>query len=127
MISDVLVMSAFRRPTFRTAVAPIFHGAEEPWDSPPFIVAGAARAAGLSVSTIPFQNLFPGYTEVSDGKLLESVVKAHPARLAIFAADHFIASRSTASLYGVRIISNILRKWHPGMTILMCGRLVLQP
>lgn len=123
MPSDIVVVTPFRRHTFRTAAAPAYCGTEEPWDSPAFIIAGAARLAGLDVAVLPLQNLFPGYDEDDDTELLHSILAAHPARVALFAADNYVASRSTGASYGIRIISSMIREIHPGTVIAMCGRL----
>lgn len=105
---DGLIIAPFRRPTFRSAISS-FYPIEEPWDSPPLLIAGAVEATGASVRYLPLQNIFLGFDEERDQQLLREILNAHSARLVIYASDNFIASRSTAALYGIRLISKLLK------------------
>lgn len=119
---DVLVIAPFRRPTFRKAISSAYP-VMEPWDSPPLILAGALEAAGLHVGYLALQNLFDAWDEASDLPRLTGLLTASPARMVIFAADHFIASRSTASIFGIRTVSRLVRQLTPACVIGVTGRL----
>lgn len=119
---DVLIIAPFRRPVFRTAISRLYPF-NEPWDSPPLLIAGAVEDAGLEVKYLPLINLLNGFDEQQDMGLLEKVLNEHPARLVIFSADHFIPSRSTASIYGIRIISKKLNEKPDPPLIGLTGRL----
>ena len=104
---DVLVVSPFRRPTFRLAVSSAYPF-EEPWDSPPFITAGAVEAAGFEAAYLPLQNMFVSYLHARDSDTLKRLMEANQARILLFSSDHFIASRSTAGLFGLRVLTELL-------------------
>lgn len=118
-MTDVLVVAPFRKPTFRHAISPWYPG-EEPWDSPPFTAAGEIEAAGLEAGVLMLQNLFPAYDERNDREELRDLLDAHRARAVLFVSDPFVASRSTATLYGMRIVAELVR---PGTVLGACGRL----
>ncbi|MDX0698047.1 B12-binding domain-containing radical SAM protein [Sinorhizobium meliloti] len=98
---DVLVIAPFRQPTFRFGIAADYNQ-QEPWDSPPFQMAGAVEAAGFSAGLLQLINIFPGYNEEVHGEFLSQFLRASQAKVVLFATDYFIASRSTAALYGIR-------------------------
>ncbi|MGI8679975.1 MAG: B12-binding domain-containing radical SAM protein [Jatrophihabitans sp.] len=105
--AEVLVISPFRRPTFRHAIS-ASHPAQEPWDSPAFSIAACVERAGVSVDVLMLQTIYPGYDEDSDADELTGVLKEFEPRLVLFVSDQFIASRSTATLYGMQIVTKIL-------------------
>lgn len=87
------------------------------------MAAGALEAAGLSVAVLPLQNFYPGFNEGTHMRELDRLLEEHPARVVLFASDHFIASRSTAGLYGIRMITNLLTRKSPRPLIGISGRL----
>ncbi|RJT32605.1 radical SAM protein [Mesorhizobium waimense] len=109
---DVLVIAPFRQPTFRFGIAADYKH-QEPWDSPPFLMAGAVEAAGFSARLLQLINIFPGYSEEAHGAILSQLLRASHAEVVLFVADHFIASRSTAALYGMRQV--VAHMAHSGM------------
>lgn len=106
---DVLVISPFRRPDFRHAVSPS-HPFEEPWDSPPFVAAAVCEAAGYETALLALQNVYVGFDEHADADELRQLLAQFEPRLVLFAGDHFIPSRSTATRYGIEIVSRMLRE-----------------
>ncbi len=119
--ADILVISPFRRPDFRHAVSPS-HPFEEPWDSPPFVTAAACEGAGHRTAVLVLQNVYTGFDESVDTENLRELLRLHDPRLVIFTGDHFIASRSTATRYGIDIVSKLFRE--QGQPLIgVCGRL----
>ncbi len=118
----VLVLTPFRRPTFRTAISPRYPR-EEPWDSPALVTAGALEDAGFEVELLPLQNIFVSFDEARDPALLEDLLEARSADVYIFSSDPFIASRSTSGLYGIRVVSRLIRARRPESAIGVVGRL----
>lgn len=106
---DVLVISPFRRPDFRHAVSPS-HPFEEPLDSPPFVAAAASEGAGFSTAVLALQNVFSGFDQQSDLDELHAIVGGFDPQLVLFSSDHFIASRSTATAYGIELAAGLLRR-----------------
>lgn len=122
MSLDVLVLAPFRRPTFRKAITDRYP-VQEPWDSPPLIVAGGLEAKGLVVEYLALQNLFDSWNEERDLGKLRKVLASASARLVIFASDYFIPSRSTATLFGIRLVCRELRAADAKVAIGVVGRL----
>jgi radical SAM superfamily enzyme YgiQ (UPF0313 family) len=104
---EVLVIAPFRRPTFRKAIS-AWYPTEEPWDSPPLVVAGALEATGLTVRYLALQNLLDAFDPDEDLPALHGLLEDHDPRVVVFASDSFIASRSTATLPGVRAVCEVL-------------------
>jgi radical SAM superfamily enzyme YgiQ (UPF0313 family) len=119
---DVLVLEPFRRPTFRKAISSQYP-VQEPWDSPPLLLAGALRDVGLDVDYLALQNLLASWDEPRDLALLRRMLAAVPSRLVIFSGDYFIPSRSTATLFGIRVVSRELRAARPDVVVGVAGRL----
>ncbi|WP_042512107.1 hypothetical protein [Bacillus cereus] len=119
---DVLVLAPFRRAVFRNAVSSLYPFIE-PIDSPPLLVAGAIQSKGLGVNYFPLINLFNGYNEETDYPKLYELLKNNPSKMVVFSADNFIPSRSTASVYGIRTISRILRDINPRVIVGVTGRM----
>lgn len=119
---DVMVITPFRRPTFRGAISSWYPG-EEPWDSPPFSVAGTLEAAGLDVGVLTLQTIFPAFHEPSDTPVLRSMLASTPAKVALFVSDPLVASRSTATTYGMRIVTEVLNTLDHDPLAGVCGRL----
>ncbi|MFB5584737.1 B12-binding domain-containing radical SAM protein [Bacillus albus] len=119
---DVLVLAPFRRAVFRNAVSSLYPFIE-PIDSPPLLVAGAIQSKGLGVNYFPLINLFNGYNEETDYSKLYELLKNNPSKMVVFSADNFIPSRSTASVYGIRTISRILRDINPRVIVGVTGRM----
>jgi anaerobic magnesium-protoporphyrin IX monomethyl ester cyclase len=119
--TDVLVVSPFRRPDFRHAVSPS-HPFEEPWDSPPFVTAAACEAAGHRTAILALQNVYAGFDEAEDMVGVRELLSRYNSGVVIFTGDHFIASRSTATFYGIDIISKLIRERSDAL-IGVCGRL----
>ncbi|GDY33980.1 B12-binding domain-containing radical SAM protein [Gandjariella thermophila] len=122
MTLDVLVIAPFRRPTFRKAISE-HYPVQEPWDSPPLIVAGGLEAAGLTVEYLALQNILDSWDEPRDLPKLREMLADMPARMVIFATDYFIPSRSTATLFGMRIAARELRADDSRVIIGAVGRL----
>jgi anaerobic magnesium-protoporphyrin IX monomethyl ester cyclase len=119
---DVLVVTPFRRPTFRGAISSWYPG-EEPWDSPPFCIAGALQLAGLEVAVLALQNIFPAFNEDADWRDLRSMLAAHDARVVLFVSDPLVASRSTATTFGIRMVVEALKDLTHDPLVGVCGRL----
>lgn len=119
---DVLVLSPFRRPVFRTAISPMYP-LEEPWDSPPLLIAGEIESAGFEVRYLPLQNIYTSFDEKEDVPQLKTILSQYKTRIVLFSSDHFIASRSTATLYGIRIVSTLIKEKDSLSYIGMTGRL----
>lgn len=119
--AEILVISPFRRPDFRHAVTPS-HPFEEPWDSPPFVLAGACEAAGFNTAVLALQNVYTGFDETRDIEGLRTLLARYRPRLVLFSGDHFIPSRSTATVYGIDVIARLLRS-QGSPAIGVCGRL----
>src|SRR5258705_1569054 len=119
---DVLVISPFRRTDFRHAVSPS-HPFEEPWDSPPFVAAAACEAAGHDTAVLALQNIYCGYDERLDTDKLRALLRRWRPRVALFAGDHFIASRSTATVYGMQVVGRLLAEEDERPLIGACRRL----
>jgi anaerobic magnesium-protoporphyrin IX monomethyl ester cyclase len=120
--TEALIISPFRRPTFRKAISSRYPG-REPWDSPPLAVASSLEKAGLSVTYLALQNILDAWDERHDLSRLRDMLSSVTPRLAIIATDYFIPSRSTATIYGTKIICRELRRLHPQITIGAGGRL----
>jgi radical SAM superfamily enzyme YgiQ (UPF0313 family) len=120
--TEVVVISPFRRPDFRHAVSPT-HPYEEPWDSPVFIAAGACEEAGFETTVLVLQNIYAGFDVDSDIDEVREMLKIHQAKLFLFVSDNFIASRSTATTFGIDIVSRLIRETNAGVQIGVCGRL----
>ncbi len=119
--ADVLVLTPFRRPDFRHAVS-TSHPFEEPIDSPAFVVAASCEAVGLHTKVLGLQNIYVGFDERTDLDDLRELLSTNLAPVVIFSSDHFIASRSTATLYGIDLVAQIVRSL--GATAIgVCGRL----
>jgi anaerobic magnesium-protoporphyrin IX monomethyl ester cyclase len=108
---DVLVLSAFRKPVFRGALNPRYP-IEEPWDSAPLVIAAAIESSGMSCSYLPLQNLYPSFDIERDFASLKQLLAEHRSRVVLFSSCNFVASRSTAAIYGIGIVSNILKSSH---------------
>ncbi|WP_112238874.1 B12-binding domain-containing radical SAM protein [Kribbella monticola] len=121
-MTDVLIVSPFRRPTFRKAISSAYP-VREPWDSAPLTIAGGVQAAGLAVDYLALQNLFDAWQEGKDLPVLRQILDEVPARMVIFAADYFVPSRSTATVFGMRIIGDELKRRDPKVVIGATGRL----
>jgi radical SAM superfamily enzyme YgiQ (UPF0313 family) len=119
---DVLVLTPFRRPTFRLAISADYP-VDEPWDSPAYLAAGAVEAAGLRTTVLPLQIIFAGYSPEQDEQRLRDLLAAHPARIVLFATDHLIASRSTAAVYGIGICAQLIRGNAPDTLLGVTGRI----
>lgn len=119
---DVLVITPFRRPTFRGAISSWYPG-EEPWDSPAFSVAGELEAAGIEVGVLTLQTIFPAFNESADLQDLAALLKSTPAKVVLFVSDPLVASRSTATTYGMRVVSEVLHSLDREPLIGVCGRL----
>jgi anaerobic magnesium-protoporphyrin IX monomethyl ester cyclase len=119
---DALVIAPFRRPTFRKAISNTYP-TQEPWDSPPLLVAGALEEVGLNVDYLALQNLFDSWDESRDLSSLIAMLQATPARMVIFSSDYFIPSRSTATIFGIRIIAREVRRLSPSTVVGVVGRL----
>lgn len=122
MLYDVLIIAAFRKPTFRTAISPLYR-IEEPFDSPPLHIAAGIENAGFTVQYLPLQNLFNGYDEKQDFDNLIKILTSYLAKIVIFSSDNFIPSRSTATLFGIQIISKLLKQINKSVYIGLTGRL----
>lgn len=122
MTLDVLVISPFRRPTFRKAISERYP-VREPWDSPPLIVAGGLEQRGLTVGYLALQNLFDSWEESRDLSRLREILMDVPTRMVLFTSDYFIPSRSTATLFGIRVVSKQMRAAHAEVIIGVAGRL----
>ncbi|MGW3120122.1 B12-binding domain-containing radical SAM protein [Streptomyces sp. NPDC001107] len=122
MTLDVLVVSPFRRATFRKAISNRYPG-QEPWDSPPLTVAGGLESAGLQVGYLALQNLFDAWDERRDLPRLREMLHAQPARVVLFASDYFIPSRSTATVFGMQIVAREARSADADVIIGSVGRL----
>ncbi|SDC61561.1 B12-binding domain-containing radical SAM protein [Shouchella lonarensis] len=121
-ITDVVVIAPFRRPTFRTAISKVYP-VSEPWDSPPLIITGEIHRVGLSVVYYPLINIMSGFDEDTDHEFLLNLIKDNPAKIYLFSTDYFIPSRSTAAVYGMKIISKIVKEVHRNSLIGTVGRL----
>jgi radical SAM superfamily enzyme YgiQ (UPF0313 family) len=121
-LKDVVVIAPFRRPTFRTAISKKYP-VDEPWDSPPLIITGELLNNGLSATYFPLINIFNAYNEDTDKEILEQFILDNPAKIYLFSSDHFIPSRSTASLYGMRILSRIIKSKNKNSIIGSIGRI----
>lgn len=122
MPADVLVVAPFRRPTFRKAISADYP-TEEPWDSAPLAVAGALVSAGLAVRYLALQNLLDGFDADADLARLVRLLESEPARIVLFASDGYVASRSTATLPGVRAVARALASRSGRPYVGMTGRL----
>jgi len=96
---------------------------EEPWDSPPLLIAGSIEAAGFEVRFLPLQNIYSAFDEEQDIQELKKLICENKARMVIFASDYFIASRSTATLYGIRLVSRLMKEDENPPIIGITGRL----
>jgi radical SAM superfamily enzyme YgiQ (UPF0313 family) len=119
---DVLVIAPFRRPTFRQAISNLYP-TREPWDSPPLTVAGALEQSGLTVGYLALQNILDAWDRERDLPTLLGMLAENPSRMVIFASDYFIPSRSTATLFGMRVVSQELRELPNPPAIGVVGRL----
>ena len=54
---------------------------------------------------------------------LKKILEENRARVVLFASDHFIGSRSTAGLFGIRVVSDLLKRKKNAPIIGVCGRL----
>lgn len=119
---DVLVITPFRKPTFRNSIS-CQYPLEEPWDSQPLIIAACCERVGLTVRYLPLQNIFNGFQAVADGSTLIQILKSNLGRVVVFAADNFIPSRSTATTFGLRYIAREIKLINDKTTIAVSGRL----
>lgn len=119
---DALVIAPFRRPTFRQAISERYP-VQEPWDSPPLTVAAGLQENGLTTDYLALQNLFHSWDEDRDLPRLREVLTEVPARMVVFASDYFIPSRSTATLFGIKIVVRELRRMNVDVTVGVVGRL----
>lgn len=122
MSTDVLVAAPFRRPTFRTAMSSAYP-VGEPWDAAPLATAAAIESAGLSVAYLALQNIFDAWHAAKDDAALRQLLERNVARAVVFASDNFIASRSTAAIYGMQTTARLVRAVSPGAVIGVTGRL----
>jgi anaerobic magnesium-protoporphyrin IX monomethyl ester cyclase len=122
MTVDVLVIAPFRRPTFRKAITSSYP-TSEPWDSAPVSVAAALLDGGYSVDYLALQNIFDAWEGSHDLPGLTQLLTESPARVVLFSSDAFIASRSTATLFGMRIVADALRRRGSAAAIGVTGRL----
>lgn len=121
---DVLVISPFRRATFRTAISESYP-VEEPFDSPPVVAASELQNAGFAVGLLALQNVFRGFDAdaQADRDSLVRALRHFRPKLAIFSTDHLIPSRSTATAFGARVTAEVLKQISPDTTVGMMGRL----
>ncbi|MFE1401338.1 B12-binding domain-containing radical SAM protein [Nocardiopsis dassonvillei] len=118
---DVLIITPFRRPDFRHAIAPT-HPAEEPIDSPALRVSAICENSGLDTRLLALQNIFVGFDEANDTDTLRQLLGEARPKSVLFVSDNLIASRSTATVYGIDVVSTILRE-SLNVPIGFCGRL----
>jgi len=122
MKPDVLVIAPFRRPTFRKAISPNYPICE-PWDSAPLTAAGGLRQAGMEVRYLGLQNIFDGWQPDSDMDKLRNILGSHIPDIVVFSSDDYIPSRSTATLYGMRIVTSLVKSINPRAKVIASGRL----
>lgn len=122
IVYDVCVVTPFRRPVFRHMISHRYP-VTEPWDSPQFQVAACLESAGLKVAVLPLQTLFASFELERDQPVLDRLIEEHECRVLIFCGDHFVPSRSTATVFGIKeILRSLKRVQHAPVTALM-GRL----
>ncbi|MCY9787138.1 B12-binding domain-containing radical SAM protein [Nocardiopsis sp. EMB25] len=119
--TDVLIITPFRRPDFRHAILPT-HPAEEPIDSPALRVAAICENSGFETRLLALQNIFAGFDENTDTDVLRKLIGESSPTVVLFVSDNLIASRSTATVYGIDVVSKILRE-SSNTPIGFCGRL----
>ena len=121
-MTEVLVIVPFRKPTFRQCVSGFYH-LDEPIDSQPLVLCAGIRKSGYNVACLPFQNMFPSFNEQRDTHVIEELLLKYNPKVVLFSGDNFVASSSTAGIFGIRVISKILRNINLETRIGVVGRL----
>ena len=117
----ITVISPFRRSGFRRAISDQYP-ATEPWDSAALVFVAALKNGGHDVNYLALQNILDSWNPQSHAVLFDEMFK-EPSDVVLFASDDYIPSRSTATIFGMKIVCSRVRALHPNTIFVATGRL----